>query len=53
VINHVAAPPLLAGAVTVTMAREVYGIADPADEQMRLFRILRIQVAHKPSLVQG
>lgn len=37
VTNHVTTPPLFAGAATVAMAREVYGIADPTDNQMCLF----------------
>jgi len=30
-------PLLFAGKTTIAMAREVYGITDPDDEQMRLF----------------
>jgi len=35
--NHVTEPPLFAGKTTIAMAREVYGIVDPEDGQMRLF----------------
>ena len=35
--NHVAEKPLFAGKATIAMAREVYGVADPEDGQMRLF----------------
>jgi hypothetical protein len=35
--NHVAENPLLSGKATIAMAREVFGIADPEDGQMRLF----------------
>lgn len=34
--NHVTEPPLFAGKATIAMAREVYGIADPENGQMRL-----------------
>lgn len=37
VINHVTTPPLFAGKQTIEMAREVYGIVDPDNPQMRLF----------------
>jgi hypothetical protein len=30
-------PPILEGQATLRLAREVYGIADPADKQMGLF----------------
>jgi hypothetical protein len=35
--NHVAERPLFAGKATIAMAREVFGIADPEEEQMRRF----------------
>ena len=35
--NHVAEKPLFADKATIAMAREIYGIADPEDGQMRLF----------------
>lgn len=35
--NHVIEKPLFSGKATIAMAREVYGIADPDDWQMRLF----------------
>lgn len=35
-INHVKEKPLFAGATTIAMAREVYGIADPDSDQMSL-----------------
>ena len=35
--NHRKDKPLFAGAATIAMAREVYGIANPQDRQMRLF----------------
>lgn len=41
VINHVKEPPLFQGKATIHMAREIYGIANPADKekgkQMMLF----------------
>lgn len=37
VINHVTTAPLFEGRATVDMAREVYGIANPDDQQMKLF----------------
>lgn len=33
-INHVQDRPLFEGRATIAMAREVYGIRDPADRQM-------------------
>lgn len=36
-VNSVRDKPLFAGKQTVLMARQVYAIADPDDEQMRLF----------------
>ncbi len=35
-VNHVTEPPLFQGTATLAMAREVYGIADPDDQQMNL-----------------
>ncbi len=37
VINHVTTAPLYSGQATVDMAREVYGIKDPSQDQMSLF----------------
>lgn len=34
--NHVTDKPVFQGKATVKMAREVYGISDPANRQMRL-----------------
>lgn len=34
--NHVVTPPLFAGEQTIAMAREVYGIANPNDDQLQL-----------------
>lgn len=36
IVNHVTEPPLIAGAKTIAMAREVYGIPDPDEDQMSL-----------------
>lgn len=36
IVNHIATPPTFAGAATIAMAREVYGITDPTNDQMRL-----------------
>ena len=35
-VNHVTEKPLFQGRVTVRMAREVYAIPDPSDDQMKL-----------------
>lgn len=35
-VNHVVTPPLVEGAQTIAMAREVYGIADPSNDQLQL-----------------
>nr|WP_306263967.1 hypothetical protein [Pararhizobium sp. IMCC3301] len=37
VVNHVIEPPLYAGKITIAIAREIYGIADPDNPQLRLF----------------
>lgn len=37
IVNHVTDPPIFEGAATVAMAREVYGIRDPDDQQLTLF----------------
>ena len=37
VVNHVNEPPLFAGETTIAMARDVYGIKDPSNNQMKLF----------------
>ena len=37
VVNHVTTKPLFSGKATVDMAREVYGIPDPDNDQLRLF----------------
>ena len=36
-VNHHTQRPLFAGDLTVAMAREVYGIADPQSGQLKLF----------------
>ena len=36
VMNHVTTKPLFSGQATVDMAREVYGIADPDNDQLNL-----------------
>ena len=36
-VNHVSEPPLFEGKQTLAMAREVYGIPDPQDNQLSLF----------------
>ena len=36
VINHVTTAPLFSGRATVDMAREVYGIGDPTQDQLSL-----------------
>jgi len=36
-VNHVIEPPLYAGMATIAMAREIYGIVDPDNPQLRLF----------------
>lgn len=36
-VNTVSDKPLFSGKQTLAMARQVYGIADPDDDQMRLF----------------
>ena len=36
VINHVTTAPLFSGQATVDMAREVYGIGDPTQDQLSL-----------------
>lgn len=36
-VSHIHDKPLYQGAATVAMARNVYGIRDPEDRQMRLF----------------
>ena len=36
-VNHVTDMPIFQGSATVKMAREVYKIADPTDDQMALF----------------
>ena len=36
-VNHHIEKPLFQGAKTLAMARHIYGIADPNDEQMALF----------------
>jgi len=38
VVNHVIEKPIFAGAVTIAMARLVYGIADPDNDQFVLFK---------------
>ena len=35
-VNHVIEKPIFQGKATVRMAREVYAILDPSDDQMRL-----------------
>lgn len=37
VFNHVKTKPIFQGAATISMAREVYGIADPSNDQLALF----------------
>ena len=37
VVNHVVEPPLYSGKATVAMARTVYNISDPEDNQLALF----------------
>ncbi len=37
VVNHVIEPPLFSGKATVAMARTIYNIADPEDNQLALF----------------
>ncbi len=37
VVNHVIEKPLFAGAATIAMARSVYGIIDPDNDQLVLF----------------
>lgn len=37
VVNHVREKPILSGKETIRMAREVYGINDPKDIQLKLF----------------
>ena len=37
VVNHVKEKPLFAGKATIALAREFYGIADPKDQQLKLF----------------
>ncbi len=36
VVNHVTSQPIFSGQATVDMAREVYGIADPENDQLSL-----------------
>ncbi len=36
-VNHVLEKPLFAGKATIAMARTVYGIADPDDQQLSMF----------------
>jgi hypothetical protein len=36
-VNHVVDVPLLKGAATIAMAREVFGIRYPSDSQLALF----------------
>lgn len=36
-VNHVTDTPIFQGSATVKMAREVYNISDPSDDQMVLF----------------
>ena len=40
VVNHVTQKPLYKGMATVKMAREIYGIADPDNDQLDLFQFL-------------
>ncbi len=37
IVNHVTEKPLFRGVATLTMARSIYGITDPQDDQMKLF----------------
>ena len=37
VVNHVREKPIFSGKETIRMAREVYGIADPENKQLKLF----------------
>lgn len=37
VVNHVAEQPLFSGRQTIAMAREVYGISNPDDQQLNLW----------------
>ena len=37
IVNHHTEAPLFQGAKTVAMARLIYGIADPDEDQMALF----------------
>ena len=37
VINHVTEKPIFEDKATIAMAREVYGIHDPADNQLVMF----------------
>ena len=38
IVNHVTEKPIFAGAATVAMARTVYKIKDPKDDQLALFQ---------------
>lgn len=37
VVNHVLEKPLFARAATIAMARDVFGIPDPENDQLSLF----------------
>lgn len=37
IVNHVTEAPIFKGRTTVAMARQIYGIVDPDDDQLSLF----------------